>query len=125
MAKIKIIASPDFAEHKCDFVTFLGAATLLVRLKEGGWGETERIDLKSALERVEIQTEESSRKLTSAAGWGLAGTIALGPLGLLLGSLWGARSKKQVCFAAYLKDGRKFLGVTDPKTFQKLQAITF
>jgi len=32
---------------------------------------------------------------------------------------------KVVCFAAYLKDGRKFLATTDGKMYQKLAAVTF
>jgi hypothetical protein len=123
MADIKVIASPDFEEHKASLVTLLGSAVLGIRRK-GEWG-SEQIDLKQHLESIAVQTEDDIRKLSGAAGWGLAGTLALGPLGLVLGALWGARKHKEICFAAHLKDGRKFLGVTDAKTFQKLQAITF
>jgi len=75
-------------------------------------------------ERVEIQTEDSAKSLLGAAGWGLAGAALLGPVGLLAGLLLGGK-KKSVCFAAYLKDGRKFLAVTDSKTYQKIQAAVF
>ena len=76
------------------------------------------------IDHVEIQTQETLKKLSGAAGWALAGSVLLGPLGLLAGAIWGGRHKK-TCFAAYLKDGRKFLAVTDPKTFQRIQAVAF
>ena len=123
MADIKIIASPDFEEQKASLTTLFGSAILSIRPK-GKWA-SEQIDLKLQLDSVGIQTEEDIRKLSGAAGWGLVGTLALGPAGLILGALWGGRKHKEICFAALLKDGRKFLGVTEPHAFRKLQAITF
>lgn len=81
-------------------------------------------DFKKDFERVELQTEESVKKLAGTAGWGLAGFALLGPLGAIGGMLIGGRGKA-VCFAAYLKDGRKFLATTDGKTWQKIAAATF
>jgi hypothetical protein len=86
MAEIKVIASPNFEEHKASLVTLLGSAVLGIRRK-GEWG-SEQIDLKQHLESIAVQTEDDIRKLSGAAGWGLAGTLALGPLGLVLGALW-------------------------------------
>ena len=83
-----------------------------------------KINLKQELERIELQTEESVKKLAGTAGWGLTGLALFGPLGAIGGMLIGGRGKK-VCFAAYLKDGRKFLATTDGKTFQKISAATF
>jgi hypothetical protein len=54
----------------------------------------------------------------------VAGAVLLGPLGLLAGVLVGGR-KKEITFVAKLKDGRKFLGTPDSKTFTQLQAAVF
>ncbi|MGI2002125.1 hypothetical protein [Shewanella frigidimarina] len=53
------------------------------------------------------------------------GALALGPAGLLAGLLLGGGKSKDVTFVAKFKDGRKFLGTTDNKTFTKLQAAVF
>jgi hypothetical protein len=89
-----------------------------------GWGGTNTLNLIDELEKIELVTEENQKKFIGAAGWGLVGGVALGPLGLLAGVLAGG-NKKKVCFACYLKDGRKFMIVTDQKTYQKMLALTF
>lgn len=122
MADIKILASPDFAEQTAEVVTLLDSLMLGVRGKETVQGE--KIDLKENLDSITLQTEEEVRSLLGAAGWGLVGSFLLGPTGLLLGALWGGRGQKEICFEAQLKDGRKFLGVSDAPTFQKLKAAT-
>ena len=76
------------------------------------------------LEVLEIATEENVKQLGGTLGWGLAGGLLLGPVGLLAGLLAGGRSK-QVTFVATFKDGRKFLGTADSKTFTKMQAAIF
>ncbi len=123
MADVKIIASPDFPEQTAEVVTCLDSLLLGVRGK--GEAQSEKIDLKENLESVAIQTEDETRSLLGAAGWGLAGSWLLGPAGLILGALWGARKQKEICFDARFKDGRKFLGIADVSTFQKLKAVTF
>lgn len=122
MAEIKVLASPDFEEQSATLTTGPGVAVLAIRRRDGQ-GET--IDLNEHLESVSVKTEEEVRSLTGAAGWGVLGSLFLGPTGLLLGALWGGRKQKEICFAAYLKDSRKFLGITDSQAFQKLQAIAF
>ena len=87
-----------------------------------GWGKDKTIDLRKQVDSVEIVTEESKKKFMGTAGWGLAGAIALGPLGLIAGALAGG-NKKEVCFACHLKDGRKFMAVTDPKTYQEIAGL--
>ena len=82
-------------------------------------GET--IDLNILLQFVGALNEEEVKKPAGTAGWSLAGGVLLGPLGLLGGALLGG-NKTEVPFAAYLKDGRKFMGVTDAKTWKKLLA---
>jgi hypothetical protein len=83
-----------------------------------------KVDLTILIERVELHSEESIKKVLGTAGWGIAGGLLLGPLGAIGGMLIGGRTKK-VCFAAYLKDGRKFMATTDSKTYQRLAAKAF
>jgi hypothetical protein len=122
MAGIKILASPDFPEQTAEVVHLLDSMMLGIRGKDAAQGE--KIDLAQGLASVTVQTEEEVRSLLGATGWGLVGSFLLGPTGLLLGALWGGRSQKEICFEAHLKDGRKFLGVSDAPTFQKLKAAT-
>jgi hypothetical protein len=78
----------------------------------------------TALEAVEIATEETVKKIGGTLGWGAAGALVLGPVGLLAGLLLGGK-KKEVTFVAKFKDGRKLLATTDSGTFTKLQAAIF
>lgn len=78
----------------------------------------------SKLERVELASEENVKKLGGTIGWGIAGGVLLGPVGLLAGLLAGGR-KKEVTFIAIFKDGRKILASTDSKTYTKIQAAVF
>ena len=78
----------------------------------------------SQLEVVELASEESVKKIGGTIGWGAAGAVILGPVGLLAGLLLGGK-KKEVTFVAKFKDGRKFLGTTDSKTYTKLMAAAF
>ena len=68
-------------------------------------------------------TEENKKKFLSSAGWGLVGAALFGPVGLLAGALAGG-NRKEIAFAVYLKDGRKFLAVADPKTYQQIVAAS-
>jgi len=83
----------------------------------------EQIEL-SELEEIETASEESVKKFGGTVGWGVAGALIFGAVGLLAGLLVGGR-KKEVTFVAKFKDGRKLLATTDNKTFIKLQAATF
>jgi hypothetical protein len=123
MSEVRILASPDFDEQTATVVPVLDSAFLGIRPK--GRDEGEKIDLKEQLDSVSIQTEDEVHSLAGAAGWGLLGTLLLGTPGLLLGALWGGRKRKEVCFAATFKDGRKFLGLTDVPTYQRFSALAF
>lgn len=79
---------------------------------------------KQSVEKVEMLTEESKKRFMGSAGLGIVGAIALGPLGLIAGALAGG-NKKEVCFACYLKDGKKFMAVTDNKLYQKIMSFAF
>jgi len=100
-----------------DIISVFGSLTLT---KSG-----DRIPLnKQNVEKVEMLTEESKKKFMGAAGLGIVGAFALGPLGLIAGALAGG-NKKEVCFACYLKDGKKFMAVSDNKIFQKIMSFAF
>lgn len=117
MPKIKVHAG-DFLEGDSQYSFGL----LILRTKEHSIiGETIPI---TELETVDIASEESVKKLGETIGWGAAGAVILGPVGLLAGLLMGGK-KKEVTFIGKFKDGRKLLASTDSKTFTKLQAAVF
>ena len=77
---------------------------------------------KIALNRISeliVANQESSRSLSSALGWGMAGALVAGPVGLIAG-FWLGGKEEEVTFVATLKDGRKLMAVTDGKTWSKL-----
>lgn len=91
----------------------------------------QRIDPKW-VKSAELQTEESLKKLAGSAGWGFTGAIVggllTGGIGLLVGGLAGVLSggnKTEICFSCELEDGRKFLAITDKKTWQSILAGLF
>ena len=117
MAKIKVHAG-DFLEGDGQY----SFGSLVLRTESAKWlGETIAI---TALETVEIANEENVKKIGGTVGWGAAGALILGPVGLLAGLLLGGK-KKEVTFVAKFKDGRKLLATTDSKTLTKLQAAVF
>jgi hypothetical protein len=61
--------------------------------------------------RVELQTQQSVRTLVGTVGWAAVGVLLAGPIGALLGGLFGHR-REQVCFVAHFRDGRSFLATT-------------
>ncbi|MGF6591340.1 hypothetical protein [Pseudomonas sp. 2835] len=77
---------------------------------------------KIALTRITdliVANQESSRSLSSALGWGVAGALVAGPVGLIAG-LWLGGKEEEVTFLATFKDGRKLMAITDKKTWTKL-----
>ena len=77
-----------------------------------------------SIESCELASEESVKKIGGTVGWGLAGAVVLGPVGLLAGMLLGGRGK-DVTFVVKLEDGRKFLATTTSKAYTKIQAALF
>jgi hypothetical protein len=73
------------------------------------------------LEFLALASEESVKKLGGTVGWGAAGGLLLGPVGLLAGLLLGGK-KTKVTFIAKFKDGRKLIATTDPKTWVEIQS---
>lgn len=117
MATIKVHAG-DFLKGDGKF----SFDSLTLKTKEHVWvGET--ISIKE-LETVELASEENVKKIGGTVGWGAAGALVFGPVGLLAGLLLGGK-KKDITFVAKFKDGRKLLATTDSKTFTKLQAAVF
>lgn len=87
------------------------------------------VDLER-LVNAEIQTEDKLKKMAGSAGWGFVGAIAggflTGGLGLAIGGLAGILSggnKTEVCFSCELRDGRRFLAITDKKTWQRILVL--
>lgn len=117
MGKIKVHAG-DFLEGDSSF----SWGSLFLRTEENK-SVGELIQL-TELESVEIATEENVKRMAGTLGWGAAGGLILGPVGLLAGLLLGGK-KKEVTFIAKFKDGRKLLASTDSKIFTKLQAAVF
>jgi hypothetical protein len=117
MAKVTVHAG-DFLKGEGQF----SFDSLILKTTEHSWvGETISI---TQLETVEVASEESVKKIGGTIGWGAAGALVLGPVGLLAGLLLGGK-KKEVTFLAKFKDGRKFLATTDNGTFIKLRAAVF
>ncbi|MEZ5990059.1 MAG: hypothetical protein R3F30_13205 [Planctomycetota bacterium] len=77
-----------------------------------------------AVEEIEVATEENVKRLGGTMGWGLAGGLLLGPVGLLAGLLAGGK-RKAGTFVCMFRDGRKFLGTTDSKTWTAIMAARF
>lgn len=85
--------------------------------------KTEKVP-SSAIEALDVASEESLKKMGGTIGWGIVGGVALGGIGLVAGLLAGGRSK-EVTFVCKFKDGRKLLATTDSKTFTEIQAACF
>lgn len=78
----------------------------------------ERISL-TRIKDLKLASLEPSRSLGSALGWGVAGALVAGPVGLLAG-LWLGGKDEEATFLATFKDGRKLMAVTDGKTWSKI-----
>ena len=67
----------------------------------------------------EIATEESVKRMGGAIGWGAAGALLFGSVGLLAGVMAGGNTK-EIIVVGRLTDGRKFVAKTDSKTHSKI-----
>lgn len=93
-------------------------------LKTSGWQPRGEKITKDMIQSVEVASEEAAVRLGGAAGWGTAGAVLLGPVGLLAGLVLGGRGK-DVTFILLLKDGRKALLTADSKTYTAIQSAVF
>jgi hypothetical protein len=75
----------------------------------------------SQIEILEQASEENVKKIGVSLGWGLAGAVALGPVGLLAGLLLGGK-KTEITFFSKFKDGRKLVATVDSKTWARIVA---
>lgn len=76
------------------------------------------------IEVLEKASEESVKRIGGTAGWGAAGAVILGPVGLLAGLIAGGRGT-DVTFVAQLKDGRRLLATTSSKAYTAMTAEMF
>ncbi|WP_313030492.1 hypothetical protein [Brucella sp.] len=83
----------------------------------------ERVPL-SEIANFDMVTEENKASILGKVGWGAAGAIVLGPLGLLAGVLGGGNKKDRV-MAVRFKDGRKALIKGGPKDVEAFNKYTF
>jgi hypothetical protein len=89
----------------------------------GKWGGKAYLSF-DRVESVEPISRDNAGSVLGAAGWGLAGDLLLGPVGLLAGVVAGSRASK-VTFVCTFRNGQKFLGETDSTTYNKFVAATW
>lgn len=123
MARVEVL-SGDFPLGRAEF----GFGLLVFPKKpKQGYPETIAITPKDELLSVEVADQSVESRTGKAASAGIAGGLLFGGVGLIVGGLLGAaeKQKKEVTFIATLTEKRRFLGKTDSKTFEKLQALAF
>jgi len=121
MGTVKILAG-DLKACNWDVNADLFGKDFIIRC--GIFGSGGSIDLKKEVQSVEIMTEDNKKKFLGSAAFGAIGGLAFGPIGAVAGLLAGG-NKRDVTFACYLKDGRKFMATADSKTFTKIQSFCF
>lgn len=119
MAKIKIHAG-DFP--KGDATMHFSQIVLPWQSGDGFFGG--KTIALADLEEIDVASEESVKRIGGTIGWGAAGALVLGPVGLLAGLLLGGK-KTEVTFVAKFKGDRKMLGSTDSKTYKTMMAVVF
>lgn len=125
MGRINVEAG-DFKKGKhSQFLSTFGANIFQLATNDMGWTGYKTVDYKASdVQEVELASEDSVKRLGGTVGWGVAGAALLGPVGLLAGLLAGGRGRN-VTFVCLFKDGKKFLGTTDSKTYKKIVASQF
>ncbi len=76
------------------------------------------------IEQLDVATEESVKRIGGTIGWGAAGALVLGPVGLLAGLLLGGK-KNEVTFAARFANGKKIFATADKEVYKKLLGRVF
>ena len=113
--------------HAGDFTkgkdSAFGNGLFLMKVSVKLFAPLEKIPIEN-VEEIDVATEERVKKLGGTVGWGITGAVLLGPVGLLAGLLLGGR-KNMVTFVCKFKDGRKFLGTTNSKTWTAIMAARF
>ena len=118
MAKIKVHAG-TFGEGVADADFNSG----FIRFP---WNEgPNSFDYLDDIAEIDVATEGSVRRIGGTLGWGAAGALLLGPVGLLAGLLVGGRKQAEVTFVAKFENGSKLLATADKDTYTKLLARAF
>ena len=114
MAKIKILAG-DFLEGSAvlepGFITIETAVYPWPGLK---------IATSEILDAT-VVSETSYRDVSSTVGLGLAGALALGPIGAVAGLIL-ADDEIELTFSMQLRDGRSLLCATEKRTYRDIEA---
>lgn len=119
MAEIKILAG--------DFGNMVRGHYMFGQLSlpwPGDWTAGHSYSVKSDIEELEEADERSVVKVGGAAGWGAAGLLIAGPVGMLAGAVLGGRGQR-IAFVAKFNDGRKLMAECDKKTWIKMKADRF
>jgi len=88
-----------------------------------GGDENNKIEItRGSLKDIEQLTEENRQKWLAKAGWGLAGTLAFGPIGLAAGLFLGGKGKKYSVILT-LSDDRSFMAEASDDVYKKLVAM--
>lgn len=101
--------------------SFLGRPVALLMPK--GTFSFETLQLRDVAS-LDIVTEDNKASIAGKLGWGAAGLVVLGPLGLLAGVLGGGNKRDRI-MAISTRDGRKALIKGHVKEAEMLMAAAF
>lgn len=73
---------------------------------------------------IEVASDEAVKRLGGTLGWGLAGGMVFGPVGLLAGLIAGGRGR-DITFICVLKDGRKFMATAPSKVYKDIVSFMY
>ena len=113
------VLSGDFGKNK---QAAFGAATGKLAISGGFFSS--QVYTVDQIEMLEEVSEENKASVAGKLGWGAAGAVAFGGLGLLAGVLAGGNRNK-VVFAVQFKDGKRALIECSRKEFTAISAATF
>ncbi len=125
----KIVAG-DFPKQAIYISTFGEASLSYFDPVKSRW-KPQIVLLKGQVAKVEQVTEDNKKKILGSVGWGTAGMVVGGliaaPIALIAGlaGILAGGNKKEVCFVCHLKDGRKFMAVSDQKIYQNFLVLSF
>lgn len=118
----------EFKVHAGDFATnrkaIFTSGMFSMPDKDDIWAWKMHRYMANDVEEIAQASEENVKRIGGTIGWGAAGGLILGPVGLLAGLLAGGR-KKEVTFIVKFKDGKKALCTADNKIYTKMMASQF
>ena len=87
--------------------------------KGDAWKDSfDRLPLK-AIKSIERTKRKRVKRATGTAGWAVAGAVLAGPAGAVVGLMLGGQDK-DVTFELVFNDGRRLIGTTTEKAFDKM-----